>query len=232
MHLRLRIWCAWCSKSISCKHDVLRVLRQHCRSTRHPRCNCTRARLPLSTSATYRSGTPSERSRPCDHGLLRDPPLPILPAVRNLLANKTVAAFLLQVLMVHAVANRADRPLVAVIEADAAGRRSICSLLSALDVDVRDFDSAESYLAASTQSARCLIADITLPGMSGLELLRCLRARGPLPPMIVLGEDCDVRAAVAAMREGAIDFIEKPQVELAIVRRVAQLLTAERGYAS
>jgi FixJ family two-component response regulator len=134
--------------------------------------------------------------------------------------------------MVHAAASPADRPLVAVIEADAAGRRSICSLLSALDIDVCDFDSAESYLAASTHSARCLIADISLPGMSGLELLRCLRARGPLPPMIVLGEDCDVRAAVAAMREGAIDFIEKPQVELAIVRRVAQLLTAERGYAS
>lgn len=121
---------------------------------------------------------------------------------------------------------------MAVIEADAVGRRSICSLLSALDIDVRDFESAESYLAASTQSTRCLITDIALPGMSGLELLRCLRARGVLPPMIVLGEDYDVRAAVAAMREGAIDFIEKPQVELAIVRRVAQLLTGEREYAS
>lgn len=121
----------------------------------------------------------------------------------------------------------ADRPLVAIVEADAAGRRSLCRLLSALDIDVHDFDSAESYLAASTPATRCLITDVSLPGMSGLELLRCLRAKGVMPPMIMLGEDCDVAAAVVAIREGAIDFIEKPQMELAIVRRVAQLLHSE-----
>lgn len=120
------------------------------------------------------------------------------------------------------------RPLVVVIEADAAGRRSICTLLSALNVDVRDYESAESYLAAKAETIRCLIADIALPGMSGLDLLRCLRARGMLPPMIFLGEDSDVRTAVAAMREGAVDFIEKPHAELAIVRRVSQLLVQER----
>ncbi|HKQ82028.1 MAG TPA: response regulator [Steroidobacteraceae bacterium] len=124
-------------------------------------------------------------------------------------------------------ASGADRPQVAIVEADAAGRRSLCRLLSALDIDVQDFDSAESYLSASTEATRCLITDVSLPGMSGLDLLRCLRARGRMPPMIMLGEDCDVPAAVAAIREGAIDFIEKPQVELAIVRRVAQLLHSE-----
>lgn len=117
-----------------------------------------------------------------------------------------------------------SRPIVAVIEADATERRTLCSLLSSLDIDVLDYDSAESYLAAHVDGYGCVIIDVRLPGMSGLELLRHLRAeRGPLP-IILLGEDSDVRAAVTAMREGAVDFFEKPHVDAAIVRRVVYLL--------
>ena len=101
----------------------------------------------------------------------------------------------------------------------------LCSLLSRLNADVQDYDSAESYLAASDGNrGGCLITDMTLPGMSGLELLRQLRARHASTPVILLGEDADVRAAVAAMREGAVDFIEKTHVDYSIVRRVAYLL--------
>ena len=60
--------------------------------------------------------------------------------------------------------------------------------------------------------------------MSGLELLRRLRSAKVAPPIILLGEESDVPAAVTAMREGALDFIEKPHVHLAILRRVAHLL--------
>jgi FixJ family two-component response regulator len=63
--------------------------------------------------------------------------------------------------------------------------------------------------------------------MSGLELLRCLRTRGALVPMIMLGEDYDVRAAVDAIREGATDFIEMPIAELAMAQRVEQLLRGD-----
>jgi chemotaxis response regulator CheB len=66
--------------------------------------------------------------------------------------------------------------------------------------------------------------DLRLPGMSGLELLRHLRSEEMSPPVIVLGEETDVRAAVDAMREGAADFIEKQHMDLAIPRRVAYLL--------
>ena len=118
----------------------------------------------------------------------------------------------------------AIRPLIAVIEADATDRRTLCSLLSTLDVDVKDFDSAESYLAERGSAPGCLITEVALPGMSGLDLLRLLRAAGMSPPIILLGEESDVRAAVTAMREGAIDFIEKPHVDMAILRRVAYLL--------
>lgn len=103
-------------------------------------------------------------------------------------------------------------------------------MLSALDIDVSDYDSAESYLAASTQGTRCLITDFELPGMSGLELLRYLRAHGVMSPTIVLGEDSDVPTAVAAIREGATDFIEMPCAELAIAQRVAQLLRGDSAF--
>jgi FixJ family two-component response regulator len=116
------------------------------------------------------------------------------------------------------------RPLVAVIEADATDRRTLCSLLSTLDVDIHDYESAESYLASRDGTIGCLITDMALPGMSGLDLLRLLRTAGGTPPVILLGEEADVRAAVAAMREGAVDFIEKPHADVAIVRRVAYLI--------
>jgi FixJ family two-component response regulator len=124
---------------------------------------------------------------------------------------------------------RITRPIVAVIEADEAARRLLCSLLSSLDAEIQDYDSAESYLASDRDESDCaglgcVITDVMLPGMSGIELLRRLRATETSPPVIVLGEETDVRAAVAAMREGAEDFIEKEHMDLAIPRRVASLL--------
>jgi FixJ family two-component response regulator len=116
------------------------------------------------------------------------------------------------------------RPTIAVIEADEAARRLLCSLLSSLDADIQDYDSAESYLAADLSTLGCVIADVWLPGMSGLELLRQLRSAETSPPVIMVGEETDVRAAVDAMRAGAADFIEKQHMDLAIPRRVAYLL--------
>jgi FixJ family two-component response regulator len=116
------------------------------------------------------------------------------------------------------------RPIVAVIEADATDRRMLCSLLSSLDADVQYYDSAESYLASKSDALACLITDMALPGMSGLDLLKLLRSARSAPPVILLGEEQDVRAAVAAMREGAVDFIEKPHADVSILRRVAYLL--------
>jgi two-component system CheB/CheR fusion protein len=124
----------------------------------------------------------------------------------------------------HAQLVASSRPIVAVIEADATERRTLCSLLNSLDVEVQDYDSAESYLAARMDGYGCLIIDVSLPGMSGLDLLRRLRAQHDALPIILLGDDSDVRAAVTAMREGAVDFFEKPHVEAAIARRVSYLL--------
>jgi two-component system response regulator FixJ len=92
-------------------------------------------------------------------------------------------------------------------------------------VEVLEYDSAETYLLSGTgKHLSCLIVDLLLPGMSGLELLRRLRSVGNDVPVILLADESDVPTAVAAMREGATDFIEKPYVNVAVLKQVQKLL--------
>jgi FixJ family two-component response regulator len=94
------------------------------------------------------------------------------------------------------------------------------------------FDSAESYLlSGSARKVACLIVDLMLPGMSGLELLRRLRSNGNDVPVIVLADESDVPTAVAAMREGAADFIEKAYANVAILKQVQKLIRSQGGSA-
>ena len=116
-------------------------------------------------------------------------------------------------------------PVVGVIDPDPVARSGLRTLLHGLGVDVSTFDSAESYLlAANGRHVACLIVDLLLPGMSGLELLRRLRSAGNDVPVILLADESDVPTAVAAMREGATDFIEKPYVDVAVLKQVQKLL--------
>jgi two-component system response regulator FixJ len=121
-------------------------------------------------------------------------------------------------------------PVVGVIDPDPVARAGLQTLLRGLGIDVSTFDSAESYLLAATgRHVGCLIVDLLLPGMSGLELLRRLRSAGNDVPVILLADESDVPTAVAAMREGATDFIEKPYVDIAIVKQVQKLLRSPPG---
>lgn len=118
-------------------------------------------------------------------------------------------------------------PVVGVIDPDPVARNGLRTLLRGLGIDVATFDSAESYLlAANARHLGCLIVDLLLPGMSGLELLRRLRSGGYDVPVILLADESDVPTAVAAIREGATDFIEKPYVDVAVLRQVQKLLRA------
>jgi two-component system response regulator FixJ len=116
-------------------------------------------------------------------------------------------------------------PVVGVIDPDPVARNGLRALLHRLGVDVTTFESAESYLlAANGRHLACLIVDLLLPGMSGLELLRRLRSAGNDVPVVLLADESDVPTAVAAMREGATDFIEKPYVDIAVLKQVQKLL--------
>jgi FixJ family two-component response regulator len=127
--------------------------------------------------------------------------------------------------MQHSPAKQDAPPIVGVIDPDPVARSGLRTLLHGVGVDVSTFDSAESYLlAANGRHLSCLIVDLLLPGMSGLELLRRLRSAGNDVPVILLADESDVPTAVAAMREGATDFIEKPYVDVAVLKQVQKLL--------
>jgi len=122
------------------------------------------------------------------------------------------------------------QPIVGVIDSDPVARAALKTLLQPVGVEVMTFDSAESYLlSGAPRSLACLIVDLLLPGMSGLELLRRLRNSANDVPVILLADESDVPTAVAAMREGATDFIEKPYVNVAILKQVQKLIRGQSG---
>jgi two-component system, LuxR family, response regulator FixJ len=124
---------------------------------------------------------------------------------------------------------------VFIVDDDAAVRDSIRVLLESAALKVRCFASAKIFLADAASSALgCLIADIRMPDMSGLELQQELNARHIKLPVIVITGHGDVPLAVRAMKAGAIDFIEKPfddEQMLASVRRALDVgqLTSSRS---
>jgi FixJ family two-component response regulator len=121
------------------------------------------------------------------------------------------------------------RGTVYVIDDDEAVRDSLQWLLEGKDYRVKCFDSAESFLARfDPREVACLIADIRMDGMSGLELQdQLLERRSPLPVTFITGHG-DVPMAVTTMKKGAEDFIEKPFKEDELVALVEKMLERAR----
>ncbi len=110
---------------------------------------------------------------------------------------------------------------VFVVDDDDAMRDSLSYLLQSVGLAVEAFPSAEHFLAAYDPARPgCLVLDVRMPGMSGLELQQILIERGSALPVIVITGHGDVPMAVRAMRAGAIDFIEKPFNNQALLDRV------------
>jgi two-component system response regulator FixJ len=105
----------------------------------------------------------------------------------------------------------ADNELVHVVDDDVDVRKSLGFLLATADFAVRLHESATAFLATATGNLDgCIVTDVRMPGIDGIEFLRHLRARGHTLPVIVMTGHADVALAVQAMKEGAADFIEKP----------------------
>jgi FixJ family two-component response regulator len=104
-----------------------------------------------------------------------------------------------------------SNPTVYVIDDDEAVRAALDWLISSVRLPVRTFASAREFLDAYQPDEQgCVVADVRMPGMSGMELQRKLaKVSGHLPVIIVTGHG-DVHMAVDAMKAGAFDFIEKP----------------------
>ena len=122
---------------------------------------------------------------------------------------------------------------VYVVDDDEAVRDSLQWLLEGSNYLVRGFDSAEVFLARyDPREVACLIVDIRMDGMSGLELQDRLLERGsPLPIAFITGHG-DVPMAVSTMKKGALDFIQKPFDEKALLSLVERMLeNAEKTFA-
>jgi two-component system response regulator FixJ len=104
-----------------------------------------------------------------------------------------------------------NEAVVHVVDDDLAVRQSLSFLLASDGLPVRLHESALAFLDAMEATATgCIVTDVRMPGIDGIELLRRLKARGFGLPVIVMTGHADVPMAVEAMKEGAVDFIEKP----------------------
>jgi two-component system response regulator FixJ len=117
--------------------------------------------------------------------------------------------------------------MIAVIDDHNGVCSSLRALLESADLQVRNYSSAEAYLASEDLAKNdCLLVDIHLPGMSGVELQEELNRRDIRQPIIIITGHADVPLAVKAMHAGAFDFLEKPFDDEVLLRAIAGALAA------
>ena len=122
-----------------------------------------------------------------------------------------------------------EEPVVFVVDDDPALRDSIALLMRAEGLAARTFDSARSFLDAWDRSEPgCLIVDLRMPGLSGLDLQERLAGDAAAPPIIFLTGHGTVSAAVRALKAGAMDFLEKPFDPATLLARVREALARDR----
>ncbi len=114
---------------------------------------------------------------------------------------------------------------VFIVDDDASIRDSLTWLLEAVDIDVKSFDSAEAFLEQHLEdTSGCLILDVRMAGMSGLDLLSTLVSQESTLPVIILTGHGDVPMAVRAMSDGAFFFVQKPVNGTSLVLKVREAL--------
>ena len=118
---------------------------------------------------------------------------------------------------------------VFIVDDDPAIRDGLAELLCAVGFRVEAFASGEAFLAAYSHERRgCLLLDISMPGLSGLQVQTELNARGLDIPVVFLSAHGDIALAVEAMRAGALDFMEKPVSGNTLIKRVNEALHLDR----
>lgn len=120
--------------------------------------------------------------------------------------------------------------VVHVIDDDEAMRDSLSFLLDTAGLNARTYDSGVHFLAhAEKAEPGCIVTDVRMPEMNGLDLVRRLKERGVDHPVIVITGHGDVPLAVEAMKAGVVDFLEKPFDDEALLRAIRSALNgAER----
>jgi two-component system, LuxR family, response regulator FixJ len=127
--------------------------------------------------------------------------------------------------MLTKVSGLSKAPVVAIIDDDEAVREALSDLLLVLDLACRTFDRAEAFMAEYVPGKfDCLIADVNMPGRSGLDLLQRLRSIGSSIPVIIITADTNPATRSRAMRGGAHAYLTKPISSDALVLHLQSAL--------
>lgn len=117
---------------------------------------------------------------------------------------------------------------VYVVDDDADMRRSLRWLIESIGVAVEDFESAESFLAQDPLARQgCLVLDVRMPGMGGIQLLEHLKSLGSTLPVIMFTGHGEIPMAVQTLKYGAFDFLEKPASHQVILDRIQAALALD-----
>ncbi len=131
--------------------------------------------------------------------------------------------------MVSKVPRDSVEPIIYVVNNDEAVREAFRRLIQSVNLDVRIFDSAQAFLDYPVEERpACLLLDVRMPRMSGLELQRILKQRDLDVPVIFVTEHADVTAGVCAMKEGALDFLVRPISDDHLIDRIHHALKQHR----
>jgi len=126
----------------------------------------------------------------------------------------------------------ANEPIVHVVDDDPAIRDSVAFLLDTAGLASRTYDSAAALLADADHLAPgCIVTDVRMPEMNGLEMVRRLAEIGVRHPVIVMTGHADVPLAIEAVRAGVKDFIEKPFDDEALLTSIRSALAEQAGAA-
>lgn len=124
----------------------------------------------------------------------------------------------------------AAEPVVHVIDDDDAAREALSFLIDCAGLKVRSYESAIRFLeAVPSMEHGCIVTDVRMPGMSGVELIGRLKAIGVTDPVIVITGHADVPMAIQAMKAGVADFLEKPFGDEAILGAIRAALARQSG---
>ena len=125
--------------------------------------------------------------------------------------------------------SEAPRPLVLVVDDDADVRRSLERLIRSVGLKVETFDSAQAFLGREPPDVpACLVLDVRMPGLSGLDLQQELSDAGLSVPIVFMTGHGTVPMSVRAMKAGAVDFLQKPFDDQVLLDAVQQAIDLDR----
>jgi FixJ family two-component response regulator len=123
-----------------------------------------------------------------------------------------------------------ERPTIFVVDDDASMREALKNLLRSVGLEVQTFSSAQEFLSSErSKAAGCLVLDVRLPGLSGLDLQRELAQANVQIPIVFITAHGDIQMSVRAMKAGAVEFLTKPFRDQDLLDAVQQAVDRDRA---